>query len=140
VGRWLAGAPRTDPSWLQVDPEAWRSSAPRAYTRSSMWGPQATPVTNARATAGTSDRVRAAPELDHAAERRAFRSRRQASATRVATWNLERGGRSRAAHPVLSENSIGGAMRPPANSGPVRRRGVRGVGSLPCRVARTAAG
>jgi hypothetical protein len=46
----------------------------------------------------------------------------------------------REAHAVVSENSIGGAMRPPADSGPVRRRGVRGVGSPPCRVARTAAG
>ncbi len=42
--------------------------------------------------------------------------------------------------PVLSENSIGRFMRPPADSGSVRRRGVRGVGSLPCRVARAAAG
>lgn len=42
--------------------------------------------------------------------------------------------------PVLSENSIGRFMRPPADSGSVRRRGVRGVGSLPCRVARGAAG
>ena len=42
--------------------------------------------------------------------------------------------------PVLSENRIGRAMRPPADSGPVRRRGVRGVGSLPCLSAREATG
>src|ERR1019366_1517155 len=41
---------------------------------------------------------------------------------------------------VLSENRIGRAMRPPADSGPVRRRGVRGVGSLPCLSAREATG
>jgi hypothetical protein len=41
---------------------------------------------------------------------------------------------------VLSENSNGRSTRPPADSGPVRRRGVRGVGSPPCRVARAGAG
>ena len=41
---------------------------------------------------------------------------------------------------VLSENSIGRVMRRPADSGAVRRRGVRGVGSLPCLSAREATG
>ena len=41
---------------------------------------------------------------------------------------------------LLSENRIGRAMRPPADSGPVPRRGVRGVGSLPCLSARDATG
>jgi hypothetical protein len=48
--------------------------------------------------------------------------------------------RDRVRNGVLSENSIGRAMRRPADSGPVRLRGVRGVGSRPCLVARAAAG
>jgi hypothetical protein len=41
---------------------------------------------------------------------------------------------------VLSENRIGRAMRRPGDSGSVRRRGVRGVGSLPCLSAQEATG